>query len=50
MCGCLTLTIVSALEYLALPIQLSIFVGGIVGFKGTLWVDRIISKKVGEES
>ena len=40
----------SALEYLALPMQLSIFVGGIVGFKGTLWVDRMISKKVGEES
>lgn len=50
LCGCLTLTIVSALEYLALPIQLSIFVGDIVGFKGTLWVDRMISKKVGEES
>ncbi|ESK54888.1 hypothetical protein [Acinetobacter tjernbergiae] len=34
----------------SLPIQLSIFVGGIVGFKGTLLVDRMISKKVGEES
>ena len=28
LCGCLTLTIVSGLEYLKLPMQLSIFVGG----------------------
>ncbi|ENU27019.1 hypothetical protein [Acinetobacter modestus] len=33
----------------SLPIQLSIFVGGIVGFKGTLWIDRMISKKVGDD-
>lgn len=34
----------------SLPIQLSIFLGGIVGFKGKLCIDRMISKKEGDDS
>lgn len=49
LCGGLTLTMVSTLEYLNIPMQISIFVGGIIGFKGTLWVDHFINKKLGDD-
>lgn len=47
MCGCLTLAVSSALEYLKLPQQLAIFLGGLIGFKGSLWVDKFINRKIG---
>lgn len=43
-CGLLTLAIASILGWLKLPEQLAIFVGGLVGFKGSTWVDTKFNK------
>lgn len=44
-CGFLTLACASTLNYLNLPSELSIFLGGFVGFKGSLWVDNKFNQK-----
>lgn len=48
-CGCLTLAIYSALEYFKLPKELAVFAGGMVGFMGSLWVEKFIDKKADSE-
>ncbi|MHA3061999.1 phage holin family protein [Acinetobacter sp. ANC 4636] len=49
LCGCLTLAVSSTLEYLKLPREISIFLGGFIGFKGSLWVDAFINRKTDSE-
>lgn len=39
-CGGLTVAIASILNYINLPNQLAIFIGGFIGFKGSLWVEE----------
>lgn len=39
-CGGLTVAIASVLSYINLPNQLSVFIGGFIGFKGSLWVEE----------
>lgn len=48
-CGCLTLAVSSTLQYLKLPQEISIFLGGLIGFKGSLWVDSRINKDLGDD-
>ncbi len=48
-CGCLTLAVSSTLQYLKLPQELSIFLGGLIGFKGSRWVDSRINKDLGDD-
>ena len=38
-CGALTIAASSILEYFKLPMQFSIFIGGVIGFKGSRWVE-----------
>ena len=47
LCGALTLTFVSALEYLHLPKSLSIAVGGAVGFIGVKVIRAVAVKLLG---
>ncbi|QHH99245.1 phage holin family protein [Acinetobacter dispersus] len=44
-CGLLTITIASLLSWLNLPNEVGIFFGGVIGFKGTKWVDQKFSEK-----
>ncbi|CND56097.1 MULTISPECIES: phage holin, lambda family [Yersinia] len=50
-CGALTLTAVSALEYLDLPQQLTLAVGGLIGFIGVEQIRafalRIVGNRIG---
>lgn len=39
-CGGLTVAIASVLSYINLPNQLAVFIGGFIGFKGSLWVEE----------
>lgn len=39
-CGGLTVAIASILGYFNLPNQLAVFIGGFIGFKGSLWVEE----------
>lgn len=48
-CGCLTLAIYSALGYFSLPKELAVFSGGVIGFMGSLWVEKFIDKKAGND-
>ncbi|OUY07634.1 phage holin family protein [Acinetobacter populi] len=48
-CGCLTLAVSSTLQYLKLSSEISIFLGGLIGFKGSLWVDARINKDLGDD-
>jgi lambda family phage holin len=45
-CGFLTFAASSVLEWLRFPPQVSIVIGGIIGFKGSLWTGALISKKL----
>lgn len=45
-CGCLTFAASSILEWMKFPSQFAIFIGGIVGFKGSLWVKTYINKQL----
>lgn len=44
-CGLLTIAIASLLSFLNLPNEVGIFLGGVIGFKGTIWVDQKVSEK-----
>jgi len=43
LCGALTLTAVSALDYLNLPNSLSVAIGGMLGFIGVQQIRRLIT-------
>ncbi|WP_336943358.1 phage holin family protein [Acinetobacter modestus] len=44
-CGLLTIAIASILSWLNLPNEVGIFFGGVIGFKGTKWVDQKFTEK-----
>lgn len=44
-CGLLTIAIASILSWINLPNEVGIFLGGVIGFKGTKWVDQKFSEK-----
>ena len=44
-CGLLTIAISSVLSWINLPTESCIFLGGVIGFKGTKWVDQKFTEK-----
>ncbi|KAF1026198.1 MAG: hypothetical protein GAK29_01460 [Acinetobacter bereziniae] len=48
-CSTFTLSLSVLLEWMKLPIQLSILIGSFVGYIGAAKISKIISKKVGLE-
>jgi len=50
MCGCLTLVSVSVMNFVGMSNQLTISVGGFIGFMGVKkisdWINKFISKKI----
>lgn len=49
-CGCLTFVSVSLMNYLGVSSQLTVSVGGFIGFMGvkkiSFWINRIIMKRI----